>query len=140
VEIGDDVEIGSGTTVDAGTLRPTRIGDGTKVDNMVMVAHNAVVGRHCLLCGHSGVAGSSVLGDRVVLGGQSGVADNLRVGDDAVIAGGTSVLSNVPAGRVMMGNPAMRMDASIESYKALRRLPRLLRDLASGVSKPRRGD
>ena len=59
---------------------------------------------------------------------------------DVVIAGGTSVLSNVPAGRVMMGNPAMRMDASIESYKALRRLPRLLRDLASGVSKPRRGD
>lgn len=140
VEIGDDVEIGSGTTVDAGTLRPTRVGDGTKIDNMVMVAHNAVVGRHCLLCGHSGVAGSSVIGDRVVIGGQSGVADNLTVGDDVVIAGGTTVLSNVPAGRVMMGNPAMRMESNIESYKALRRLPRLLRDLAAGVPKPRRGD
>jgi UDP-3-O-[3-hydroxymyristoyl] glucosamine N-acyltransferase len=138
VEIGDDVEIGSGTTVDAGTIRPTRIGDGTKIDNMVMVAHNAVVGRHCLLCGHSGVAGSTVLGDRVVIGGQSGVADNLTVGDDVVVTGGSSVLSSVPAGRVMMGNPATRMDLQVESYKALRRLPRLLRDLAAGVSKGRK--
>jgi UDP-3-O-[3-hydroxymyristoyl] glucosamine N-acyltransferase len=140
VLIGDDVEIGSGTTVDAGTIRPTRIGDGTKIDNMVMVAHNAVVGRHCLLCGHSGVAGSSVLGDRVVLGGQSGVGDNLTVGDDVVVTGGSSVLSNVPSGRVMMGNPATRMDLQVESYKALRRLPRVLRDLAAGVPKARKGD
>lgn len=138
VEIGDDVEIGSGTTVDAGTIRPTRIGDGTKIDNMVMVAHNAVVGRDCLLCGHSGVAGSTVLGDRVVLGGQAGVADNLAVGSDVVVTGGSSVLANVPAGRVMMGNPATRMDLQVESYKALRRLPRVLRDLAAGVSKGRK--
>ena len=139
VEIGDDVEIGAGSTVDAGTIRPTRIGHGTKVDNMVMVAHNVVVGSHCLLCGHSGIAGSTVLGDRVVLGGQAGVGDNLTVGDDVVVTGGSSVLSNVPSGRVMMGNPATRMDAQIESYKALRRLPRLLRDMAAGVSKPGRG-
>ncbi len=138
VEIGNDVEIGSGTMVDAGTIRPTRIGDGTKIDNMVMVAHNVVVGRHCLLCGQSGIAGSTVLGDRVVLGGQAGVADNLTVGDDVVVTGGTSVLSNVPPGRVMMGYPATRMDLQVESYKALRRLPRVLRDLAAGVSKGRK--
>lgn len=135
VEVGDDVEIGSNTTVDAGTIRPTRIGDGTKIDNMVMVAHNVVVGRHCLLCGLSGVAGSSVLGDRVVLGGQSGVGDNLLVGNDVVVTGGSAVLSNVPAGRVMMGSPAVRMDLQVESYKAMRRLPRVLRELGARVAK-----
>lgn len=138
VEIGDDVEIGSGSTVDAGTIRPTRVGDGTKIDNLVMIAHNVVVGAHCLLCGQVGIAGSTVLGDRVVLAGQVGVGDNLTIGDDVVVTGGSAVLSNVPSGRVMMGNPATRMETQIESYKALRRLPRLLRDLAAGVSKTRK--
>jgi UDP-3-O-[3-hydroxymyristoyl] glucosamine N-acyltransferase len=140
VEIGDDVEIGAGTTVDAGTIRPTRIGDGTKIDNLVMVAHNVTVGRHCLLCGQSGVAGSAVLGDRVVLGGKSAIADNIAVGDDVVVTGATAVHSNVPRGRVMMGNPATRIDLQIESYKALRRLPRLLREWSAGVPKRRTTD
>ena len=140
VEIGDDVEIGSGATIDAGTIRPTRIGDGTKIDNLVMVAHNVVVGRHCLLCGQSGIAGSTVLGDRVVLAGQAGVGDNLVLGNDVVVTGGSAALSNIPAGRMVMGNPAARMDLQVESYKALRRLPRLLRDMAAGVPKSRRGD
>ncbi|EPX86185.1 UDP-3-O-[3-hydroxymyristoyl] glucosamine N-acyltransferase [Rubellimicrobium thermophilum DSM 16684] len=140
VEIGDDVEIGAGSTVDAGTIRPTRIGDGTKIDNLVMVAHNVVVGRHCLLCGQSGVAGSSVLGDRVVLGGKAGVGDNLVVGDDVVITGASAIHSNVPRGRVMMGNPATRIDLHVESYKALRRLPRLLREWSAGVPKGRGAD
>jgi UDP-3-O-[3-hydroxymyristoyl] glucosamine N-acyltransferase len=96
VEIGDEVEIGSGATVDAGTIRPTRVGDGTKIDNLVMVAHNVVVGRHCLLCGQVGIAGSTVLGDRVVLAGQVGVGDNLILGDDVVATGASVVLSNVP--------------------------------------------
>jgi UDP-3-O-[3-hydroxymyristoyl] glucosamine N-acyltransferase len=129
VEIGDDVEVGACSTIDAGTIRPTRIGDGTKIDNAVLIGHNVVVGRHCLLCGQVGIAGSTVVGDRVVLAGGVGLADNLRIGDDAVITAGSGVLSNVPSGRVMMGYPATRMDAQIESYKALRRLPRLLRSL-----------
>ncbi|WP_210528288.1 UDP-3-O-(3-hydroxymyristoyl)glucosamine N-acyltransferase [Rubellimicrobium arenae] len=140
VAIGDDVEVGSSATIDAGTIRPTSIGDGTKIDNLVMVAHNVVIGRHCLLCGQAAVAGSSVLGDRVVLGGRAGVGDNLTVGNDAVLTANTAALSNVPAGRVMMGYPATRMDVQIESYKALRRLPRLLRDLAAGVPKPRKDE
>ncbi|MCX7300009.1 MAG: UDP-3-O-(3-hydroxymyristoyl)glucosamine N-acyltransferase [Rhodobacterales bacterium] len=131
VWIGDDVEIGSGTTVDAGTIRATRIGNGTKIDNMVMVAHNAIIGENCLLAGHSGVAGSGVLGDRVVLGGKSGVADNTTVGSDVVLTGGTLALSNVPSGRVMMGYPATKMETQVETYKALRRLPRILRDLGA---------
>ncbi|MEL6838277.1 MAG: UDP-3-O-(3-hydroxymyristoyl)glucosamine N-acyltransferase [Pseudomonadota bacterium] len=130
VEIGDDVEIGANSTVDAGTIRATRVGSGTKIDNLVQVGHNVIVGAHCLLCAQAGIAGSTVIGDRVVVGGKAGIADNLTVGDDVVLGGGSVVLSNVPAGRVMMGYPATKMQTHIDSYKALRRLPRLLRDLA----------
>jgi UDP-3-O-[3-hydroxymyristoyl] glucosamine N-acyltransferase len=140
LEIGDDVEVGSCSTIDSGTIRATRIGDGTKIDNGVIIGHNVEIGRHCLLCGRVGIAGSTRIGDRVVLAGGAGLADNLTIGDDAVITAGSGVLSNVPAGRVMMGYPATRMDAQIESYKALRRLPRILRDLAAGVSKTRRDE
>ncbi len=130
VVIGDDVEVGANSCVDAGTIRPTRIGQGTKIDSLVQVGHNVIVGAHCLLCAQAGVAGSTVIGDRVVVGGKAGVADNLTVGDDVVLGGGSVVLSNVPAGRVMMGYPATKMQTHIEGYKALRRLPRTLRDLA----------
>ncbi len=126
VRIGNDVEIGACATVDKGTVADTVIGDGTKIDDHVHVGHNVRVGRDCLLCGQSAVAGSTRLGDRVVLGGQSGVADHLVIGDDVIAAGATAILSNVPAGRVMMGYPAMPISRNIESYKALRRLPRLL--------------
>ncbi|WP_108814153.1 UDP-3-O-(3-hydroxymyristoyl)glucosamine N-acyltransferase [Loktanella sp. Alg231-35] len=130
VEIGDDVEVGANACVDAGTIRATRVGAGTKIDSLVQVGHNVIVGEHCLLCAQAGVAGSTVLGDRVVVGGKAGVADNLIVGDDVVLGGGSVVLSNVPKGRVMMGYPATKMQTHIEGYKALRRLPRTLRDLA----------
>ncbi|WP_106744597.1 UDP-3-O-(3-hydroxymyristoyl)glucosamine N-acyltransferase [Yoonia maritima] len=130
VEIGDDVEIGAGSTVDAGTIRATRVGKGTKIDNLVQVGHNVIVGEHCLLCAQAGVAGSTVVGDRVVVGGKAGIADNVTIGADVVLGGGSVVLSNVPAGRVMMGYPATKMNTHLESYKALRRLPRLLNSLA----------
>lgn len=131
VVIGNDVEVGANSTVDAGTIRPTQIGNGTKVDNLVQVGHNVVIGDHCLLCAQSAVAGSAVIGDRVVLGGKAGIADNISVGADVVLGGGAIALSNVPAGRVMMGYPAVKIQTHIESYKALRRLPRVLRDLGS---------
>jgi len=135
VEIGDDVEIGSGSSVDRGTIRATRIGDGTKIDSLVQVGHNVQIGRHCLLCAQAGVAGSSTLGDHVILGGQTGVADNISLGDRVVTGGGTIVMSNVPSGRVMLGYPATQMRASLESYKALRRLPRDISQLKKAVSK-----
>lgn len=147
VEIGDDVEIGANSTVDAGTVRATRIGRGTKIDNLVQVGHNVTLGEDCLLCAQVGVAGSARVGDRVVLGGKTGVADNISIGDDVVTGGASVVLSNVPAGRVMMGYPATRMDTHVESYKALRRLPRLLqrlqgvlRDGQKPVSNPGQSD
>ena len=130
VMIGDDVEVGANSCIDAGTIRPTRVGEGTKIDSLVQVGHNVIVGEHCLLCAQAGVAGSTVIGNRVVVGGKAGIADNLIVGDDVVLGGGSVVLSNVPKGRVMMGYPATKMQTHIEGYKALRRLPRMLRELA----------
>ncbi|MBK5934317.1 UDP-3-O-[3-hydroxymyristoyl] glucosamine N-acyltransferase [Rhodovulum imhoffii] len=143
VRIGDDVEVGANTTIDRGTIRDTEIGSGSKLDNLVQVGHNVVIGRDCLLCGQSGVAGSARLGNRVVVGGAASVADHLSVGDDAVIAGKSGVASNVPAGRAVMGYPAMPMERNVEAYKALRRLPRLFAQVAAlqkAVSKPQKTD
>ncbi|MDG2340211.1 MAG: UDP-3-O-(3-hydroxymyristoyl)glucosamine N-acyltransferase [Paracoccaceae bacterium] len=128
IVIGDDVELGSGTCVDRGTVRPTKIGNGVKTDSLVQVGHNVVIGDHCLLCAQAGVAGSSKIGDFVVLGGQTGVADNLTIGDGVIAGGGTKILSNVPAGRAVLGYPAVKMDTHVEMYKGLRRLPRLMKD------------
>lgn len=126
VVVGDRVEVGAGSTIDRGTICDTTIGNGTKLDNLVHIGHNVTVGENCLLCGQSGVAGSSVLGDRVIVGGQSGIADHVTVGSDVIMAGKSGVSSNVPSKRVIMGNPAVKMETNIESYKAVRRLPRLL--------------
>ena len=125
VTIGDDVEIGANSTIDRGTIRDTVIGSGSKLDNLVHVGHNVLVGRDCLLCGQVGIAGSTRIGDRVVLAGQCGVSDNIFIGDDVICGGGTKILSNAPAGRVLMGYPAVKMETHVEMQKALRRLPRL---------------
>lgn len=130
VEIGDNVELGCNTCVDAGTVRPTKIGDGTKIDNLCHIGHNVVIGKDCLMAAFAGIAGSTRIGNNVVMGGRVGVSDNVFIGDGAICAGAAVVLSNVPAGRVVMGYPATKMDANIESYKALRRLPRLIKQVA----------
>ncbi|MGM0742970.1 MAG: UDP-3-O-(3-hydroxymyristoyl)glucosamine N-acyltransferase [Pseudomonadota bacterium] len=130
VTIGDDVEIGANACVDRGTVRDTKIGNGTKLDNLVQVGHNVVVGCDTLLCGQVGIGGSTVIGNNVVLAGQTGVGDNLFIGDNAITGGGTKVLANIPAGRVMLGYPAMKMESQMEVYKGLRRLKRLFADVA----------
>ncbi len=138
VEIGDDVEIGCGATIDRGTIRATRIGRGTKIDNLVHIGHNCEIGEDCLLCGQTGLAGSVRVGNRVVLGGKVGVSDNIFIGDDVVAGGASKIFTNVPAGRAILGHPAIRMDAQIEATKNIRRLPRLFRDvkaLQKAVSK-----
>ena len=138
VTIGDDVEIGANSAVDRGTIRDTVIGDGTKIDNLVQIGHNVRIGRDCLLCGQSGVAGSARIGDRVVIGGRVAVNDNIFVGDDVIAGGGAMIFTNAPAGRVLMGNPAVRMETQIEINKALRRLPRLMKKLGWGGKTPAR--
>ena len=135
VEIGDDVEIGAGSSIDRGTIRASRIGTGTKIDSLVQVGHNVEIGEHSLLCGHVGIGGSSKIGSHVILGGKTGVVDNITVGDRVVTGAGTLLMANVPDGRVMLGYPATQMKSSIASYKALRRLPRDLAALKKAVSK-----
>ncbi len=135
VTIGDDVEIGANSCVDCGTIRDTRIGNGVKIDNLVQIGHNVTVGNDCMICAQCGIAGSSRLGNNVVLGGHTGVSDNVFIGDRAITGGATVVLSNIPAGRVMLGYPAVKMETQLELHKAQRRLPRLFRDVAALKSK-----
>ena len=139
VTLGDDVEIGMGCTIDCGTIRDTSIGNNTKLDNQVHMGHNVTIGENCLICGQVGIAGSAVIGNNVVMAGQCGVNDNIFVGDGVIAGGGTKLMSNVPAGRTMLGYPATQMDKQVDMYKAIRRLPRLLRavaDLRKAVFKP----
>ena len=126
VTIGDDVELGAGSTIDRGTIVDTTVGDGTKIDNLVMLGHNVQVGAHCLLCAQVGIGGSSVVADRVILGGQVGVADHVNIGTNVVAAGKAGISSNVPPNRFIMGNPAIKAEANVASYKAYRRLPNLV--------------
>lgn len=130
VVIGNDVEIGATTTIDRGTIEPTRIGSGTKIDNQVQVGHNVQIGETCLICAQVGLAGSAQIGDRVVLGGKVGVGDHVSIGSDAVCAAGTLVATNVPPKAVMMGAPATQRQKMIEQIMAVKRLPRLARQVA----------
>ncbi|MBI1492352.1 UDP-3-O-(3-hydroxymyristoyl)glucosamine N-acyltransferase [Halocynthiibacter styelae] len=130
VEIGDDVETGGNVTIDSGTIRATRIGRGTKLDNQVHLGHNVQVGEDCLLCGQVGIAGSTKIGNRVVMGGQCGASDNIFIGDDVVAGGASKIFTKVPAGRVILGSPAVKMETQVEINKSLRRLPRALKQLA----------
>lgn len=120
VTLGHDIEVGANSTIDAGTIRATQVGNGTKIDNLVQVGHNVIVGRDCVLCAQAAVAGSAQLGDRVVMGGKSGIKDNVRVGQDVVLGGGAIVLADVPPGQFMMGYPAQPMPDFRRAQKALR--------------------
>ena len=103
----DDVEIGANTTVDRPAIGETRIGDGTKIDNLVQIAHGVRIGRNVRIAGCSGVAGSSVLEDDVVLAGQVGVANHVRVGRGAQVASKSAVLNDLEGGRIYAGIPAI---------------------------------
>jgi len=125
VVIEDDVEIGAGTTVDRGTLRDTRIGRGTKIDNQVQIAHNVVIGETCIICGMVGIAGSAVIGDRVILAAGSGVGDHVEIGADVTVSALAAVGSDVPPGIVVDGMPAMRRDLAAERFMNIGRLKTL---------------
>jgi UDP-3-O-[3-hydroxymyristoyl] glucosamine N-acyltransferase len=126
VSIGDDVEIGAGACIDRGTVSDTRIGHGTKIDNLVQIGHNAAIGENCMLCGQVGVAGSVTLGDRVVLGGQTGVADHVSIGPDSVCGARSGVAGDLPPGSVVLGTPALPRAEALQIMLALRRLPGLI--------------
>jgi UDP-3-O-[3-hydroxymyristoyl] glucosamine N-acyltransferase len=129
VEIGADVEIGACTTIDRGTFQATRVGDGTKIDNLVMVAHNCQIGRHNLFISQMGIAGSSSTGDYVVIAGQAGIVDHVRIGDRAMIGAQAGVTKEVPAGQRVLGSPATPEREQKRILMSLEKLPEIRREV-----------
>lgn len=125
VVVEDDVELGACVTLDRATTGETRIGAGTKIDNLVQVGHNCTTGRNCLIIAQAGVAGSTKLGHQVVLAGQAGLAGHLSVGDGAVISAQTGVMSDVPAKAVMFGSPARPHREAMKLQAIMSKLPEI---------------
>lgn len=122
VIIQDNVEIGANSTVDRGAMSDTVIGEGTKIDNLVQIAHNVKVGRGCVIAGHSGLSGSVTLGDFVMLGGRVGVSDHVSIGSRAQVAASAGLMNDVPDGERWAGSPAQPMRAFFREVSALRAL------------------
>jgi UDP-3-O-[3-hydroxymyristoyl] glucosamine N-acyltransferase len=127
VVIEDDVEIGANTAIDCGALASTVIGEGTKIDNLVHIAHNVVVGRHCLIMGQCGFAGSTRLGDYVVVASQSGVAGHLKLGDRSVVGAKSGVMRDIPDGTTVLGYPAAPDQQAKRQWVGMAMLPDLIR-------------
>lgn len=127
VLIGDEVEIGANTTIDRGATDDTVIGDGTKIDNLVQIAHNSRIGRQCILCGQSGLAGSVTLEDGVVIGGQVAVADHVHIESGVHVGGKSGVTRRIPTGTKVMGYPAKAAEDWRFEQSALRQLGRDIR-------------
>ena len=123
VEIGDDVEIGAGTTIDRATLGATIIGKGTIIDNLVQIAHNCKIGPWSIICAQVGLAGSTELGGRVTLAGQVGIGGHLKIGDNSVIEGQSGVRSDLPPGSKVFGTPARNVFLAHKIEAILNHLP-----------------
>jgi UDP-3-O-[3-hydroxymyristoyl] glucosamine N-acyltransferase len=129
VVIEDDVEVGAGATIDRATLGNTLVRRGTKIDNLVLVGHNSLIGEDCLIAGQSGISGSCLIGNRVAMGGQVGIADHIRVGDDVVLAATAGVSQHVPEKSLYIDTPAIPYARWQERYKAIGRLTRLMQEV-----------
>lgn len=124
VIIQDGVEIGANTTIDRGAMSDTVIGEGTKIDNLVQIAHNVMIGRHCLFASQTGISGSAVIGDYVVTGGQVGIADHVTIGAGTALGAKAGVMHDVPAGARWVGAPAKPVKQFFREVAALERLAR----------------
>ncbi|MEQ1824383.1 MAG: UDP-3-O-(3-hydroxymyristoyl)glucosamine N-acyltransferase [Pirellula sp.] len=133
VHIESDVEIGANTTVDRGTYGATRVGQGTKIDNLVMIAHNCNIGKHNLICSQVGIAGSSSTGEYVVLAGQVGVRDHVHIGDRTMVGAQAGVAADADADKVLLGSPAIPRTEQAILFAAVNRLPELRKTVKSLV-------
>ena len=129
VVVGDDVEIGANSCIDAGTMEPTRVGANTKIDNLVQVGHNCTIGERVVLCGGVCIAGSVTIEDDVTLAGRAAVAGHLRIGRGATVGGACGVISDVEPGAVVSGIPHQPHKEWLKSSAAMRHLPDLLREV-----------
>jgi UDP-3-O-[3-hydroxymyristoyl] glucosamine N-acyltransferase len=138
VRLGDEVEIGANTCVDRAKFGSTRIGDGTKIDNLVQVGHNCEIGRFVVICGQAGISGSVRIGDGVQIGGRAGIVDNISIGAGAKIAAGAGVMNDVPAGEQWIGAPAgpwREQLANMSAFKDLADLARQVKRLAKDAGR-----
>ena len=125
VEIGDDVEIGANVAIDRARFDKTIIGKGTKIDNLVHIAHNVVTGENCLIVAQAGVSGSTVLGKNVILAGQAGLVGHISIGDNAICAAQAGVTKSVPANTMVSGYPARQHDKALRTNACIQNLPKL---------------
>ncbi|HEX8269574.1 MAG TPA: UDP-3-O-(3-hydroxymyristoyl)glucosamine N-acyltransferase [Flavobacterium sp.] len=122
VIIGNNVEIGANSTVDRGKFSSTILGDGCKIDNLVQIGHNSVLGKFCIMAGNSGLAGSVTLGNGVIIGGSASIKDHLTIGDGAIIGAGSGVAADVPAGKTVLGYPAVDARTALKQWSILKRM------------------
>jgi len=130
VIIQDDVEVGANVTIDRGALGPTIIGKGTKIDNLVQIAHNVIIGEHSLIVAQAGVAGSSRIGSYVTLAGQVGIAGHLKIGNSVTVAAQSGVMHDIPDGQKWFGTPAQADRKMKRQLIAMQQVPELLRRIA----------
>lgn len=130
VEIGDEVEIGANVTIDRATTGVTRIGKGSRIDNLVQIAHNVEIGENSVIVAQAGISGSTEIGSRVTIAGQAGLAGHIQIGDDAVVAAQAGVTKSVPDGICVSGYPARPHDDALRTHAALKKLPDLLKRVA----------
>lgn len=126
VRLDDDVEVGANSTIDRARFGRTWIQEGTKVDNLVQIGHNCVIGKHCVICALTGIAGSAVIGDYCTVAAQAGIAGHLKVGDQSVIMGRGGVTKDLPGGDFYMGFPAQPVKVARREAVTLRRVPALV--------------
>jgi UDP-3-O-[3-hydroxymyristoyl] glucosamine N-acyltransferase len=131
VQIDDDVEIGANTTIDRGALGRTWIQRGVKIDNLVQIAHNVVIGEYSVVVAQVGISGSTTLGKGVIIGGQAGLVGHIRIGDHAMIAAGSGVHKDVPAGQIVAGNPHMPHREWLKMEACRSKLPAMRETLAT---------
>jgi len=129
--IEDDVEIGANVTIDRARFDKTIIGKGTKIDNLVQIAHNVVTGKNCIIVAQAGISGSTVLGDGVILAGQAGLVGHIHIGDNAIVAAQAGVTKSVPARTKVSGYPAKPHDVAKRVNACVQNLPELYKKIKS---------